>query len=311
MHRKTWTLCCAALLAGTFGFAAEQATLPAGEEYSLEFAKDKMFIRHAATPRLLIGRLFFTWTPQIATPVSVEVLEDNTWRIDYAVSVPEDPQAEPEKLAEARAALESIKLTAHCSAADNRVKITYLLNSPLVRPDGMMQEILAQNGTAKQDSFVETICKLRPFGGKVYQAKGRTYRPFAGETEVIWLKLPGNPAWCNGWAEHLGFQPTGNEGEYRAELDFLIAPPELSGNDVSAVFRNEPLSMTFADGKLVIRNLGYKTLRDAELSLGDSEQTLSLKPGESVEIPFEETVDAAILSVGEKNYAAARETTTE
>ena len=41
MHRKTWTLCCAALLAGTFGFAAEQATLPAGEEYSLEFAKDE------------------------------------------------------------------------------------------------------------------------------------------------------------------------------------------------------------------------------------------------------------------------------
>ena len=78
MRRKTWTLYCAAFLAGTFGFAAEQATLPAGEEYSLEFAKDKMFIQHAATPRLLIGRLFFTWTPQIATPVSVEVLEDST-----------------------------------------------------------------------------------------------------------------------------------------------------------------------------------------------------------------------------------------
>ena len=308
MFRKIWSLCCIVLFAATVGSAAEQATLSAGEECSLEFAGDKMFIRNADTRQLLIGRLFFTWTPQMATPASVEVIDDNTWQINYTISIPEETRIEPEKLAEAKASLDSIQLSARCTASDNRIKIRYLLTSPQVKPDGMMQEILGQSGTQKQPNFQETLCKLRPFGGKLYTSKGHVYRPFAAKTATIWLKLPGNSNWTNSWAEHLGFKGTGNAGEYQSELDFLITPAELSGNDVAAVFRNDPLSMTFADGKLVIRNLGYKTIRDAELTLGEKDQTVSLKPGETVEIPLEGEEDSAILSVGEKTYAAARQT---
>ena len=101
-----------------------------------------------------------------------------------------------------------------------------------------------------------------------------------------------------------------------ANMNFIsVKGPELyskyvgeSEQAVAAVFRNDPLSMTFADGKLVIRNLGYKTIRDAELTLGEKDQTVSLKPGETVEIPLEGEEDSAILSVGEKTYAAARQT---
>lgn len=111
---------------------------------------------------MLIGKLFYTWTPQAATPASAEVVDDNTMKIDYAVSVPDDPKKTPEQNAKAKADAEGITLSALCTTGDNRVKIVYTLVSPKVRPDGMMMEILGQDGTAKKPNYEATVWKVRP-----------------------------------------------------------------------------------------------------------------------------------------------------
>ena len=307
MSWKELTLC-AAIFAGTFGHAAEQAKIKAGDDYTLEFAKDKLFIQDSQNRRrMLIGKLFYTWTPQAATPTSAEVVDDNTMKIDYAVSVPDDPKKTPEQNAKAKADAEGITLSALCTTGDNRVKIVYTLVSPKVRPDGMMMEILGQDGTAKKPNYEATVWKVRPFGGRLSPAKGGTFRPFANGNATFWLRLPGNAGWSSGWAEHGGFRKNG-DGTYTSELDFIITPSDFSGADVAAVFRNDPVSMSFTENELVIRNLGYKAVRDAELSLDGKDRTVSFEPGEVKKFAFEPGGSAvsATLKIGEKVYAAAQ-----
>ena len=209
--------------------------------------------------------------------------------------------------AKAKADAEGITLSALCTTGDNRVKIVYTLVSPKVRPDGMMMEILGQDGTAKKPNYEATVWKVRPFGGRLSPAKGGTFRPFANGNETFWLRLPGNAGWSSGWAEHGGFRKNG-DGTYTSELDFIITPSDFSGADVAAVFRNDPVSMSFTENELVIRNLGYKAVRDAELSLDGKDRTVSFEPGEVKKFAFEPGGSAvsATLKIGEKVYAAAQ-----
>ena len=64
--------------------------------------------------------------------------------------------------------------------------------------------------------------------------------------------------------------------------------------------------MSFTENELVIRNLGYKAVRDAELSLDGKDRTVSFEPGEVKKFAFVPGGSAvcATLKIGENVYAA-------
>ncbi|MBS1372321.1 MAG: hypothetical protein HPZ91_20450 [Lentisphaeria bacterium] len=298
---------CASLLAGSFGYGAEQARIKAEDGgCSLEFAKDKLFITNGSNRRqLLIGKLLYTWSPQIAVPVSAEVV-DGAMKVDYRIILKDDAKRTPEQTAKAAADAESVRLTALCTVGGGRVNIAYTLVSPKVKPDGMMVEIVGQDGVGKKEKYESTAWKVRPFGGGMAASKDGVFRQFKSGKFAAWLKLPGNAGWSSGWAEHAGFKRSG-EGEYRTEFDFLVTPVDFTGADAAAASRREPFSLAFAGNELVVRNLGYRAVQGAELSLNGRDETVSFEPGEVKKFAFEpgdSAVVSAALKVGETVYAA-------
>lgn len=305
MNWKNLTLC-AAFLAGASGFAAEQAQIKAGDSHSLEFAQNNLFLRNDENQRkLLIGKLLYIWSPPVATPVSAEVAEDGTMKIEYTASVGDDPKKTPEQNAQDKADAKEIKLSAVASAGEGRVKIVYTLVSPKTKPDGAMFELLPQGGAQKGEKYSATVWKPRPFGGKLAATKGDEFRAFTDKTETVWLKLPGNTGWTNGWAEHAGFRNSG-DGPYTSTLEFIITPVEFTIDDVGAIDRNDPVSLSFGADGLVIRNLTAKIIENAELILNGKAETVTVAPGETKKIAVAsgDAPGSAILKVGEKSFAA-------
>lgn len=297
---------CAAFLAGASGFAAEQAQIKAGESHTLEFAKDKLFLRNGENQRrLLIGKVLYIWSPPAATPASAEVAEDGTMKIEYTVNADNDPKKTPEQNAQMKADAKEIKLSAVASAKEGRVKIVYTLVSPKVKPDGAMFELLPQGGAKKGEKYNATVWKPRPFGGKLVAAKGGEFRAFSDKAETVWLKLPGNAGWTNGWAEHAGFRKSG-DGQYTSTLEFIITPAGFSGEDAAAIDRNDPVSLSFGADGLLIRNLTAKAIENAELILNGKAETVTVAPGEAKKIAVEpgDAPASAILKVGEQSFAA-------
>lgn len=297
---------CAVLFAGSFGFAAEPVQIKAGEGHSLEFAHDKLFLRNEEGQRkMLIGKLFYTWSPPAATPVSATVAENGTLKVEYAVAAEEDKKKTAEENAQAKADAKEIKLSAVCTGGENRVKIACTLVSPKIKPDGAMMEILGQAGTAKKEKYSAIVWKVRPFGGKLTAAKGGEFRAFADENEIYWLRLPGNTGWSSGWAEHAGFRKSG-EGEYATELEFIITPAGFGVEDAAAIYRNDPVSLVFSDDGLAIRNLTAKTVENAELILNGKAETVTVAPGEQKKIALEsgDSPATAILKIGDASFAA-------
>ncbi len=192
------------LLAGITLIGAENAKIK-GDGCGVEFLKDKVFITNGSNQRLvLIGKLLYSWTRPVLTATGAEVGEDGSMKVTYRVSIKDDAKATPEQTAAITADAESIKLEALWKVEGNKITVTYTLTSPKVKPDGAMVEIVGHSGATKQPLAEGNI------------------RPFANKTDVVQVKLPGNPKWSSTWAEHAGFKKSGDV--YTSVFEFTVAP---------------------------------------------------------------------------------------
>lgn len=295
-----------ALLAGSIGFGAEQLKIQGDDGNSLEFVDNQLILANDAGQRqLVIGKLFYSWSPQVAVPASAELVGADTMKIDYEIRLDGDKKRTPEQIAKAVAAAESIRLAALCTLKGGRLQVVFKLKSPQVKPDGVMVEILGKNGVSKQEKYESVLWRLRPFGNRMAARKEGTFRLFRGRNFAAWLKLPGNSGWTSSWAEHAGFKAQG-EGRYITELLFVMTPLDFSGADAAAAMRGDQFSLAFEGQELLVRNLGYTTVRDLELSLNGNAKIVSFEPGEIKRFSVaagEESTKSATLKVGEKLYA--------
>ncbi len=297
---------CAAFLAGSIGYGAEQLKIKGDDGNSLEFSGNQLYLANeSGRQQLMIGKLFYTWSPQVAVPASAEAVGTDSMKIDYTIRLDGDKKRTPEQTAKASAAAESIHLSALCTLKGGRLKMVFTLDSPQVKPDGVMVEIVGKNGVSKQGKYDSVLWKLRPFGGRMAAQKEGTFRSFRSGKFAAWLKLPGNSGWTSSWAEHAGFKAQG-DGRYTTEFLFVMTPLDFSGADVAAAARGDQFSLAFEGRELVVRNLGYNAARHLELSLNGNVETVSFEPGEVKRFPTgagEEATMSATLKVGEKLYA--------
>ncbi len=214
---------CAAISIGSLSFAAEKASVRT-KDFILRFAKDKIVL---SSPKqqdeVVIRKVMFIRSPHFAVPDGAEQLTPDSFKVDYRIDVKANPKDAPAKAEALKRSIETIRLTALCTATAAGAKIEYTLTSPEYRPDGAMIEFNCWSGFKKGTR------------SELLKANGRNLRPFAKEGRgAYYLALPGNPGWTSSWAEHAGFRKSGDE--YKTTLEFRFAPPEVTGEAVGALF---------------------------------------------------------------------------
>lgn len=248
MKRKI-LLVAAALLGAAGVFAAPNPKI-GYPEYSVQDVNgEPVVFDYEGNPVLRIGKLIFAWSPPVATPVKIKRTAPDTFRINYKIDGDNTGKVAVE------ATLKALP--------DGHIRLDWLLNAPdSVKTGGVMLELLPQNGAKKSESVFKSGLWTRDANGGVpYEVRDGYFRCFNNGRIGLWLRLGGNANYSSSWSEHLDFQKD-KDGKYRASAEFLVAPPELSGESAAALFSKRPVGLRLStDRAFNLRESGAPELK--------------------------------------------------
>jgi len=208
-----------------------------GKELSLSLQNGRLVIANEnGTPLLSLGKLKLMWRPPFFAPEELRVIAPDSAEINY-------------KTFHAPSGV-VMTLKARCAiTAPGRMKLDYTLTAPAGIPLGgsMLEMFPAKNSMKTIRPYKSGLWTRSPKGGVPFEVADGAYRLFQGKTEDLWLKLPGNPQFSNGSAEHIAFRKT--DSVSTASVEFLTVPRGSAPAEIAARFQGRPAALTLSTAK--------------------------------------------------------------
>ncbi len=203
------------------------------EHYSIESTAGGLTVKDAGgTPVLRIGRQSFAWSPPVAVPEAVEASGDDTLLIRYKI----------ENDATGEISLKGILTT----LPEGKFRIDWELSAPAsVRTGGIMQELRPEKGVEKPALYKSGLWTRSPNGGVPFEARDGYYRPFAGASGIVWMRIAGNAGYTSPTAEHLNYKKD-KEGKLTARMEFLVTEAGVEGFAAAARFNGRPAAVAIS-----------------------------------------------------------------